>query len=125
MFYGAFNAERNYYTLFAGVRISNTTLLQELQETDDYSKQDRLLIPGSGQRSLSLSLSGVLENPKFFKTILTEVLLKGLVFPGRLQSKDYTISGQWAISSFNISDGFDSESNFDMGIRNSGAFTVQ
>ena len=125
LFYGAFNDSRDFYTLFAGVRILNADVIKSVLQTDDFSKNQRIMISGSGVNQIDLSLSGVLENQQFFKTVLTDFLINGTIFPGRLQNKEYTISGNWIITRFALSDPYSNESNFEMEIKNSGEFKIQ
>ena len=115
----------NYYTLVGGIRTINPVFVREYIESDDFSSNNRIIIPGSGKKMIDISASGVAnENPNIQYALLNAEN-KGTALKARLESENIKISGLFLISSLSFSESFDTDSEFTIELLNSGPVTIE
>ena len=114
------------WTLVGGVKTISARFNNELVETQDFEKNYRILIPGSGVRSLDLDGSGVLDFEQGSDMIerMWDFHKNGSVLRARMVGSGITIEGGFILKDFSLDSQFQDANQFQWNLISSGDFDI-
>ena len=116
----------NYWTLVGGIKTVSARFNNELVGTEDFEKDYRIFIPGSGIRSLDIDGSGVLDfanGPDMIER-LWNLHKNGSVFQARLVGSGISVKGGFVLKDFSMDSQFQDANQFQYNLLSSGDFNV-
>ena len=112
--------KNNFFTLVGGVKSTSLSINKEPIETQDFNRDYRLFIPGSGVFMVHLAGTGLFDNADTSKEMrlrLLSGLKSGNLFKIKLESEDFSVIGEFLLTQFNISQEVGAEQNFNIELK--------
>ena len=118
----------NVWTLVGGIRTINFQISNEPVQTEDFAVPYKILIEGSGVRSMEISGHGILDfsGGREMLQRLFDFYNNATLFQARLQSESLTrIEGGFLLTNFEINSQANMENQFTYELKSSGPFTME
>ena len=112
--------EKEVWTLLGGIRTSGFTINREPVESPDFQKDFRILIPGSGVKSVDASGSGVFDGNKEMFRRIQKIVEDGTEVKLRLRANEIFLEGPFLIPEFSGDSNTNDAKSFNIRILSSG-----